>query len=162
MIAAVVAVVLVLVGAVTVVLVMNHRADVAAAERRDAAERKQAEEQAAEEQAAEEARRAEEEAAAAELAAAESHHASCIDQLNPLLNSLQKVDARLDVGLTQSELSDMVGNSSIAYNRIDVDALGTGPCLQAWPGWRGRSTRTPERSAGGTTASSTSAVTPTP
>lgn len=118
-IAAVTAALLVLAGAVTVVVVMNHRADVAAAERK----------QAAEEKAAEEARQAKEEAAA-ELAAAESHHDSCLDQLNPLFISLQKVDARLDVGLNQSELSDMVGDASIAYSRIDIDGLGTGTCLQ--------------------------------
>lgn len=115
------------VGAVTVVMVMNHRADVAAAERREAAERKAA----AEEKAAEEARQAEEEAAAAELAAAEDHYSSCTDQLNPIFNALQKVDARLDVGLSQAELSDMVGNASVAYSRIDIDALGTGTCLTA-------------------------------
>ncbi|KRF34797.1 hypothetical protein [Nocardioides sp. Soil805] len=124
-VATVVAAVLVVLGAVTVVLVLNHRADVAAAERREAAERKQE----AEEKAADEARQAEEEAAAAKLADAESHYGSCLDQLDPLLNSLQTVDARLDVGLNQSDLSDMVGEASVAYNRIDIDELGTGTCL---------------------------------
>lgn len=128
-IAVVAVVVLAVVGAVTVVLVMNHRADVAAAERRAAAERKAAEAKAAEEKAAEEARQAEEEAAAARLAAAEDHYDSCVNQLNPLFNSLQKVDARLDVGLNQSDLSNMVGDASVAYNRIDIDQLGTGTCL---------------------------------
>lgn len=127
LIAVAVATVLVVVGGVTVVLVMNHRADVAAAERREAAERKAA----AEEKAAEEARQAEEEAAAAELAAAEGYYDSCTDQLNSLFNSLQKVDARLDVGLSQSELSNLVGDASVAYSKIDIDELGTGTCLKA-------------------------------
>lgn len=128
-IALVAAAILVVAGGVTVVLVMNHRADVAAAERREAAERRAAEAKAAKEKAAEEARQAEEEAAAAELAAAEDYYESCTDQLDPLFNSLQKVDARLDVGLNQSDLSTMVGDASIAYNRIDIDELGSGTCL---------------------------------
>lgn len=124
-VAAVIAAILVVMGAAIVALVMNHRADVAASERREAAERKQR----AEEKAAEEAREAEEEAAAAKLAAAEAHYDSCFSQLDPLMTSLQTVDARLDVGLNQSDLSNLVGDASIAYNRIDVDELGTGTCL---------------------------------
>lgn len=131
LIAVVAAAVLVVAVGVTVVLVMNHRADVAAAERREAAERRAAEAKAAKEKAAEEARQAEEEAAAAELAAAEGYYDSCTDQLDPLFNSLQKVDARLDVGLSQSELSDLVGDASVAYSKIDIDELGTGTCLTA-------------------------------
>lgn len=125
-IATVAAAVIIVLAAVSIALVIDHRADVAAAERREAAERKRA----AEEKAAEGARQAEEEAAAAALAAAESQYDLCVDQLNPLFDSLQKVDARLAVGLNQSELSGMVGDSSIAYKRIDVDELGTGTCLQ--------------------------------
>lgn len=131
LIALVAAAVLVVAGGVTVVLVMNHRADVAAAERREVAERRAAEAKAAKEKAAEEARQAEEEAAAAELAAAEGYYDSCTAQLHPLFNSLQKVDARLDVGLSQSDLSDLVGDASVAYSKIDIDELGTGTCLTA-------------------------------
>lgn len=122
---AAIAVALVLVGSTTTVLILNHRAEVAAQERREAAERKEA----AEEKAAEEARREAEEKAAAELAAARAQYGDCTSQLNPLLHTLQKVDARLDVGLNQGDLSDLVGNASIAYNRMDVDELGTGTCL---------------------------------
>lgn len=55
----------------------------------------------------------------------------CNDQLAPLADALSDVDARLSVGLTQSDLSDLVGYASVAYKKIDVDQLGTGTCLSA-------------------------------
>ena len=122
-----VVVALVLAGAVTTVLVMNHRADVAAQERQAAAERKAE----AERQAAEEAKREAEEKKAAELAAARAKFTSCTDQLGQLLNVLNNVDSRLDVGLSQRELSNMIGKASIAYDHIDIKALGNGACLTA-------------------------------
>jgi hypothetical protein len=43
---------------------------------------------------------------------------------------MSTVDARLDVGLSQSEFSNLVGSASIAYSRIEVDKL-EGNCLSA-------------------------------
>lgn len=117
---------LVLIAAVSAVLVMNHRADVAAAERQAAAERKAEADRLAAEQAREEAAARE----AAELAEARGIYNSCRSQLGPLMNALTTADARLDVGLSQADLSDLIGKASVAYNRIDIDELGTGRCLR--------------------------------
>jgi hypothetical protein len=96
---------------------------VAAAERREAAER-------AEEQAEEQARQEAEEREAEEYAEAVEVHRTCTKQLRGLMDALQVVDARLDVGLTQSEMSSLVGKASIAYSRIDPKSLD-GKCLSA-------------------------------
>jgi hypothetical protein len=109
------------------VLVLNHRGDVAAQERRATADRKAAQQRAA----AQEARLQAEAEKATELAAAQRAFRSCTSQLRPLLNSLSDVDARLDVGLSQADLSNMVGGSSITYNRINIHSLGRGTCLAA-------------------------------
>jgi hypothetical protein len=109
-----------LITGVTTVLVLNHRADVAAAERK-AEEKRLAADKAKDE--------AEEKAA--ELAAARATYKTCSDQLNPLVTALSNIDARLDVGLSQGELSNMLGRASIAYNRIDIESLGQGNCLTA-------------------------------
>jgi hypothetical protein len=117
---------------VSVALVANHRADVAAQEREAAADRKaEAERKAAEAEAAQAQKEREEreEKEAAELAAAQQTFAKCKSQILPLMTALQNVDARLDVGLSQTELSAMVGRASIAYNRINVRSLGFGDCL---------------------------------
>jgi hypothetical protein len=45
-----------------------------------------------------------------------------------LLDALSEVDARLDVGLSQSEFSDLVGDASVAYSRIEADELAA-DCL---------------------------------
>lgn len=108
---------------VTVVLVMNHRADVAAADRREAAERRAAEAKASKEKAAEEARQAEEEAVAAELAAAEGYYESCTDQLDPLVNSLLKVDARLGKTFRAYAGTFSDWNDCIFDYGCDTDAL---------------------------------------
>ena len=118
---------LVLVGAATTALVLNHRADVAAAEREAAAARKAQ----AEREAAAEAKREAEAQKQAELEAARAQYTACTDQLGPLLRVLDNVDSRLDVGLSQRDLSNMIGKASIAYHRIDIKALGQGPCLAA-------------------------------
>ena len=109
-------------------LVMNHRADVAAAERREAAERRAAEAKAAKEKAAE-TRQAEEEAAAAQLAAAEGYYESCTDQLDPLVNSLQKVDAGLEKAFRAYAGTVSDWNDCIYDYGCDTDALT--PSLQA-------------------------------
>jgi hypothetical protein len=111
-------------GAIATTFVLNHRADVAAAQRAAATSR------AAE--AKEEAQRiAAEKAEAAELAAAEEEYRACRRQIFPLLDALQIVDARLNVGLSQSELSNLVGTASVAYERINPRDLGEGDCLSS-------------------------------
>lgn len=92
---------------------------IAAAERREEAQR-----------AEEEARREAEEREAAAYAEAVETHKECTKQLRGLMDALQVVDARLDVGLNQSDMSNLLGQASIAYNRIDVKAL-EGKCLSA-------------------------------
>lgn len=119
---------------VAVALVSNHRADLAAQERRDeaAAEKEQAEKEAAEEEAAEAAAVAEQAAQEeADRAAAQAAYESCRTEINPFLEAMKDVDARLDVGLNQGDLSDLVGDASVAYNRMDIGALGAATCLAA-------------------------------
>ena len=123
-VATVLGVALIVGGAVATTLVLNHRADVAAAQR--AAEAAQAAEAKAEAE-----RIADAEAEAAELAAAQEEYRSCRRQIFPLLAALQVVDARLNVGLSQSDLSNLVGNASVEYAKIDARDLGEGDCLSS-------------------------------
>jgi len=128
---AVVCVAIIVAGVVlTIVLVNNHRSDVAAEERRKEAAAKASSESAASAAsvASVEARESEE---AAALAAAQEAHDSCVQQVGPFRDALSKVDARLNVGVSQGELSNLVGKASIAYNQIDIDELGDGNCLFA-------------------------------
>lgn len=115
------------------VLVLNHRADIAAQERQAVADRKaEAARQAeAKRQAEEDAKRQAEEKQAAALAAAQAKFNACTQQVGPLLRALHNIDARLDVGLSQEELSDMLGQASIAYSDIEIRALGHARCLTA-------------------------------
>lgn len=115
-----------LAAGITTAVVLNHRADLAAAERKAAAEAKAEEERLAQEEA--EKKAAEEEAA---LAEAKATYRECADELGALSTVLNNIDARLDVGLNQGDLSNMLGKASIAYNRINIDNLGEGACLSA-------------------------------
>jgi hypothetical protein len=121
---------LLVVAGVTVVLMSNHRADVAAQERRDAAAAAAAA-AAAEKEAEEKARQEAEEKAAQELAAARQTYTDCTSQLGPFMATLKNADARLDVGLTEAQLSVIIGKASVAYHRIDIHDLGRGICLNA-------------------------------
>jgi flagellar basal body-associated protein FliL len=112
---------------VAVALVMNHRSDLDAQEKRDAAAAAASESSVA----AEESAASESAAAAEELAAYQGKYDDCVRQLRQLSNTLNIVDARLDVGLSQAEYSDLVGAASVAYNRIDAKQLEPGPCLSA-------------------------------
>jgi hypothetical protein len=47
-----------------------------------------------------------------------------------LIDTLKEVDSRLNVGLSQSELSDKIGDASVAYDDINAKAL-RGTCLSA-------------------------------
>jgi hypothetical protein len=123
-VATVLGVTLVVGGVIATTLVLNHRADVAAAQRAADASRAAEAKKEAERIAAEEAE-------AAELAAAEEGYRACRRQIFPLLDALQVVDARLNVGLSQSELSNLVGSASVAYERINPHDLGVGDCLSS-------------------------------
>lgn len=118
--AAVIAVLLVT-GGGAFALYLDHEREIAAAER---AEQRQAEKEQREAEAAAEA------AAEAERAAEEQAYEECVSDLSPLMDALSEVDARLNVGLSQSEFSDLVGDASVAYSRIDADEL-SGECLSA-------------------------------
>lgn len=115
---------------VTVALVSKHREDVAAEKRRESAAAKAASESAAsaESAASLEARESQE---AEELAAAENAYDTCMRNVGPFYDALTEVDARLDVGLSQRDLSGLVGDASLSYNRIRIDDLGDGNCLAA-------------------------------
>jgi hypothetical protein len=41
-----------------------------------------------------------------------------------LVDALDELDARLDVGLNFSDYSERVGDVSVAYNRVDFEAVG--------------------------------------
>lgn len=125
---AVISVVVVVAGVIlTVVLISNHRADLEAEERRESASAKASSESAAS-VASVEARESEE---AAALAAAQEAYDSCMRMVGPFRNALSDIDARLDVGLSLTEMSDFLGDASVAYNKIDIDGLGDGNCLSA-------------------------------
>lgn len=130
LIAVIVAVVLTLGGVGVTAAVLDHQADVRA-EQKAEAERLAAEKAEAERLAAEQAREERLAREAAELAERQEVYDSCLDQLEPLLDALDIVDARLNVGLSQNDLSDLVGDASVAYNRVDIDELGQGDCLSA-------------------------------
>lgn len=87
---------------------------------------------AAEKKEAEEARlAAEREREAAELAEKQAAYDDCLSQLSPLVDALNVVDARLNVGLSQDEFSRLVGTASVAYSGIEPTDLEVGPCLNA-------------------------------
>lgn len=132
LIAVIVAVILALGGGGATVAVLDHRADVRA-EKKAEAERLAAEEAEAERLAAEKAREERLAREAAELAERQEAYDDCLDHLADLHDALDIVDARLNVGISQADLSKLVGDASVAYNRIDIDELGEtgGPCLSA-------------------------------
>lgn len=56
--------------------------------------------------------------------------AECAAKLQPLLDALQELDGRLDVGLTKVDYSERVGDVSVAYSRLDAEDLAADPgCL---------------------------------
>ena len=54
----------------------------------------------------------------AELDAARATQAECRRQMGALLNALEQIDGRLDVGLTNADLSTRLGDVAVAYNNI--------------------------------------------
>jgi hypothetical protein len=57
--------------------------------------------------------------------AALAEQAECEEQLGPLLEALEDLDARLDVGLVFQDYTNRVGDVSVEYNRIRFGALST-------------------------------------
>jgi hypothetical protein len=61
-----------------------------------------------------------------ELARAEAKE--CEAQLGGFLESLEELEARLEVGLNYDEYFDEIGNVQVAYNRLPINQL-SGECL---------------------------------
>lgn len=101
-------------GGVAGGLYLNHKRDVAAAER---AEERQREKEKQEAEAAQQAER-------------QALYDACRSELSAFADDLAEVDARLDVGMSLNEYSDLVSDASVSYSRIDVDNL-SGDCLTA-------------------------------
>jgi hypothetical protein len=97
-----------------VVVFLDHQAAVAQAERQARAERR----------AEARERREERQQAAALRREAQATFDACVDETSALSDALATLDARLDVGLDIDEYSDLVGDASVAYNQMDVDAMG--------------------------------------
>ena len=113
---------------------LKHRASVAEAERQQVAQRQEAAKEAKEAKeakAAEEARKAQAAQEAQErLDAVQAEYDTCSLEIAPLLEDMKTVDARLDVGLSQSDFSELVGSASVSYGAMDVAELNGG-CLPA-------------------------------
>lgn len=119
------AITLILVASGGTAIALKHRSDVVAKERRVAADAKEAEARAALDE-----REAEREAATeADLGRARAAYDACSAEISPFMNVLENVNARLNVGMSQQDLSGLIGDASVEYQRIDIESLGTGTCL---------------------------------
>lgn len=67
-------------------------------------------------------RRQERAEAAAIRRANRAEYEACVDEMSPLHEDLSTLDARLDVGLDLDEYSDLLGNASVSYDAMDIDA----------------------------------------
>lgn len=96
------------------------------------AEKKAAAEKEARAQASASAAAAAEKAEAARVAQ-QAKFDECTEQIGPLSDALAEVNSRLSVGLNYSEYGDRLGDTRVAYDKIDVDRLvGIAPkCLNA-------------------------------
>ena len=84
----------------------------------EAEKRRAAQEQAAREKAAKERKERQEAAKAARLAEA------CEESVGPLLDELEELNSRLDIGLTYDEYTDRVGDVKVAYDKADFGDAG--------------------------------------
>lgn len=56
--------------------------------------------------------------------------AACVAQLQATLNALEELDGRLNVGLTKVDYGTRLGDVSVEYHKIDIDAVAAEPpCL---------------------------------
>lgn len=54
--------------------------------------------------------------------------AECADELEGVMEALEQMKARLDIGLNRAAYSERLGDISVAYNRLDATELaGMGP-----------------------------------
>ena len=84
----------------------------------EAEKRRAAQEQAAREKAAKERKERQQAAKAAKLAE------DCEDSVGPLLDELEELNSRLDIGLTYDEYTDRVGDVKVAYDKADFGDAG--------------------------------------
>lgn len=54
---------------------------------------------------------------------------NCPDEMVEFVEALQDLDSRLNVGLNFQAYSERVGDARVAYDRIDIDELGSG-CVE--------------------------------
>lgn len=64
-----------------------------------------------------------EQAAAAAKAAKLRQITTCRAQIGPFVQAVRDISAQLDVGMSQTELSDAAGKASIKRSRVDTNAL---------------------------------------
>jgi hypothetical protein len=124
---AVVVVVALLVAGVAAVAVSRHNAAVAEAHRVAVSKEK-----AAEKRAFEAARKARLKREAEAKQAAQADYEACRSEIDPFLKSMKTVNARLNVGITESTFSDLVGAASVAHDSLDFDNIQAhtdGECL---------------------------------
>ena len=50
-------------------------------------------------------------------------YALCEEEFTPFLESLQELDARLNIGLSYDDYSERVGDVSVQYDRLDFDLV---------------------------------------
>jgi len=62
-------------------------------------------------------------------AEAAAERRDCAKQLSPLLDELSELNSRLDTGVPYAEYSTSVGDISVVYDDLDLDALGS-ECVQ--------------------------------
>lgn len=62
-------------------------------------------------------------AATAAKAARQRQITTCRAQIGPFVQAVRDISAQLDVGMTQTELSDAAGKASIKRSRVDPNAL---------------------------------------
>jgi hypothetical protein len=108
----------------------QHRAEVAQQHREQVAVAKKAEAK----RAFEAARKARLQREAKTRRAAAVEYQSCRDQVDPFLKDLKTVNARLNVGITESTFSELVGSASVSHDDLDAPALVDivqGNCLAA-------------------------------
>jgi hypothetical protein len=125
---AVVVVVALLLGGAAAVAVSRHNAGVAEAHRIAVAKK-----QTAEKRAFETARKARLKREAEAKEAAEADYEACRTEIDPFLESMKTVNARLNVGITQATFSDLVGAASVAHDSLDLEnirAHTNGECLE--------------------------------
>jgi hypothetical protein len=50
-------------------------------------------------------------------------YADCAETMGPLLDALESIDSRLDVGMAQADYGKAVGDAAVAYGKVDAGEL---------------------------------------